>query len=1438
MPGIMFLLLTRQADANPTGLSVQSGTASLSINGSQLTVTAGNNAVLNWQSFNIASGETTIFSQPSAASIAWNHINDQNPSQIYGSLQANGVVVLLNSSGFYFGPNSFVSAAGLVVSTANYGPPQNAGGAWVFNGPPPLASIVNFGQIKIGHGGDCFLIADQVVNHGDIEAPGGNIGLAAGQTVTLSERPDGRGMSMKVKLPQGAVDNYGNLIADGGTISLHASVVNQDGLIQANSVQNKNGVIELVASDQLNLGVDSKILAQGDNSIGGSAGGNVMLKSQNSFSDATGSEISVAGGANGGNGGAVEISAPVMPAIHSVVDGRAQAGSTGGQLLLDPDYIILDTSGGDPAPDGTVGVGDSPGGTLYLNVNSVFLGFSAITLQANYDITVADYTRWNLSASTGQTAGKLVLEAGGNIMLGTASAISDANSWSMQLFAGVTDFLHQTVQPGLGSISLDSSQDSYPSYLRTASGAISLVAGSDITLGLGYVNTTAGGSISAHALLGNIDTGAVNRGYSFRSAASASQGYYVRSYVGGISTLAGGDVNLTAGGNVTSLLPSMDGYYYDGTLVDTQGSVDGTPGSGAYGNQPGQRGDVNIVAGGNVIGHYLVANGTGNIFAGVTMGTDGNPVKDASGNYVLGGAGSAGTDSTSHGLALSLISGGWNVDATRNIYLQEVRNPNGIFNTSGYNDNVPPNSLHAFDYAPSDFVNLTAGNLVQLGSPVLPRDRTDEMNIPVIYPSILSINAGAGGVILNGDSVFNQLVLFPSPQGSLTINTTGGGGLISTMPTLAGAPQIFNLVVSDSGSSQYTLNTYFGIQAGIVDHAPTPIHLGHPTAIKLNISGNMSLVSLIVPEAAQINVVGDMNNCRFQGMNLNTADTTSITVGQNAKINMENSGILNPATDGSLKIGGDINNRSAFTSVDLSKLNVAVPDLSVLSRAYGNVIGSTAIDAITLASSFFYNPDTKEFTYQNITLPGVTLGGILRLLQNLTVAVIGPNGKPALDINGNPITQKVAVIDAATANALLAEYNRQGPVPSDNGGYVIGGGGKFQVDAKSMDLGTTAGIQSKGVAFYGVNGVYPLASLFSLGADIGIKLSGDLTMYSSAIATLNGSSISINAGGNVNVGSSAFTVKALGTRGIFTTGLGDVSAIADGNINVNGSRIAAYNGGDVTVESLNGDVNAGTGGSGFVVVNAYSVKGGKVTSSQFTIPGSGILATTFPREAGRVVGNILVEAPNGNVNASAGGIVQLPLNGVNTADSMVEVLAGLELRDSSGHALSAADIASGTPVEVSAGKNIDASGSGVVGSTVKLKATGSVTGVIFARDNLDISAQQNVNVTALASGQASISAGGSISGTIIGVGGVSASGSSIDANLESNAGISGETSGSKGMGQGSAAAATSVAASANEAGPTAAKTDSNTEEDPSKKKKNISLARKVSRVTVLLPAKN
>ena len=87
----------------------------------------------------------------------------------------------------------------------------------------------------------------------------------------------------------------------------------------------------------------------------------------------------------------------------------------------------------------------------------------------------------------------------------------------MTLDAGY-NFANNTVQSGVGNIYLNGGPDGdgVGGSIQTAQlGAINLVAGQDITVGSGYVITTGGGSINAHALAGNIDTGSDAQGYHF-----------------------------------------------------------------------------------------------------------------------------------------------------------------------------------------------------------------------------------------------------------------------------------------------------------------------------------------------------------------------------------------------------------------------------------------------------------------------------------------------------------------------------------------------------------------------------------------------------------------------------------------------------------------------------------------------------------------------------------------------------------------------------------------------------------------------------------------------------------------------------------------------------------------------------------------------------------
>jgi len=177
----LWLTLTGgNAQANPQGMTVVSGSAHPVQQGNTLQITTSQNAVLQWSSFDIAAGETTLFQQPSATSIVFNNIRNANPSTIFGSLRANGIVVLQNANGFYFGPNAFVQAGGLVVTTAAINPWASGGGVgWSFDGPPATSPIVNYGTLQTASGGSLFLIGKEIENNGKISAPGGTAALVA-----------------------------------------------------------------------------------------------------------------------------------------------------------------------------------------------------------------------------------------------------------------------------------------------------------------------------------------------------------------------------------------------------------------------------------------------------------------------------------------------------------------------------------------------------------------------------------------------------------------------------------------------------------------------------------------------------------------------------------------------------------------------------------------------------------------------------------------------------------------------------------------------------------------------------------------------------------------------------------------------------------------------------------------------------------------------------------------------------------------------------------------------------------------------------------------------------------------------------------------------------------------------------------------------------------
>ena len=301
------------AVAGPNGGTVVGGSATIQGQGSAaVTINqSSQNAIINWQTFNIGHGETTTFNQPNSASTALNRvIGGQGPSFLDGTLTANGRVFIVNGDGILFGAHSSINTAGFLATTNDIRNEDFMAGKYNFNIPGlPNASIVNLGTITATSGGFAALVAPGVRNSGTITATLGTVSLAAGnaftldfygdQLITLAVNDQIAGAVKDVQTGQtlkSLVSNTGKLSANGGRVELTAaaaravvdSVINNTGVIEANSIGTKNGMIVLSAATGASkpagaptqmVKLSGKISAAGKDK--GTKGGTVVVTGEN-----------------------------------------------------------------------------------------------------------------------------------------------------------------------------------------------------------------------------------------------------------------------------------------------------------------------------------------------------------------------------------------------------------------------------------------------------------------------------------------------------------------------------------------------------------------------------------------------------------------------------------------------------------------------------------------------------------------------------------------------------------------------------------------------------------------------------------------------------------------------------------------------------------------------------------------------------------------------------------------------------------------------------------------------------------------------------------------------------------------------------------------------------------------------------------------------------
>ena len=182
------LLLPNWGYALPQGGQVVSGSGSIgSPGGGAMDITGnGGNLAIDWDSFNIAQGETVNFKNMQAV---LNYVTGSQRSEIFGKLNGNGAhVFLLNPNGILFGAAAEVNVGSLTASTRSLPEEARKG----FNGT--LGNLDADGISKIQ--------AD-IVNLGTIAADainfeGNNISIIKADTLQIQGGDLGK-VSLKAK---------------------------------------------------------------------------------------------------------------------------------------------------------------------------------------------------------------------------------------------------------------------------------------------------------------------------------------------------------------------------------------------------------------------------------------------------------------------------------------------------------------------------------------------------------------------------------------------------------------------------------------------------------------------------------------------------------------------------------------------------------------------------------------------------------------------------------------------------------------------------------------------------------------------------------------------------------------------------------------------------------------------------------------------------------------------------------------------------------------------------------------------------------------------------------------------------------------------------------------------------------------------------------------
>ncbi len=1077
--------------ANPTGPQVVNGAATFNQAGKLLTVTNSNGAIINWNSFSIGAGEATRFNQASASSSVLNRVLANDPSVLLGTLSSNGRVWLVNPAGILVGQGARIDVGGFIASTLAVKNEDFLAGRLSFQATPNAGKLENSGTISTPFGGSVYLVAPTVSNSGLINAPNGEVILAAGQAVQLLDTGT-PGVKAQITGSAETATNLGQILAEAGRIGLAAAFVRNSGELNASSVVREGGRIFLRASQDAYVDGAGRIVTTGTkggaievlgsrvavmddaqlDASGQSGGGSVLVggdyqgknpavqNSQITYfgpaasikADATETgdggkvvvwaddttraygNISVRGGAGGGNGGFVETSGRKFLDATRAPDLSAPAGRPG-EWLLDPDSIIISSmygssyiTGSSPfQPSGGYGTSylqDTVlrnalgyGGTVTVDTTSSGTGTGNITVYGSTDTYPANLAAISVGPGTGGGGGTLNLLASNDITIN--SSITSAG------YPLAMNFVADQTHTGGGTTGYGGVITIGPNVSLMANNAsISMSAARGISIGSGStISTGTGGGWADLTFAAN--------------AANTSAGYFSMSPTS--TLISAKNVSITAGD-----------AYLDGTIqrvqsnpavgtstlaVNAAGSATvhygakilGAPGGSAYGL------NVNIAAGGGTLAMYGgIATYGGDALLKGSMGVAlGDGTNFAYVNATTSNIGS-GADSAPGGrIVVDAGTGVLTMNAQSHL---ETSSQAHLLDANGNSTGFPAIGIKAGD------VNIAAGASIKLNYTSGTAYGGGDLGfIPTSTGAIGLGNYGGGSFTLDNGELSR---LFLPAAGASNCGTAEQGcriwiGNLGTAPDplMGTLPLTYQPIIADQAN--FTLN---GTTA-----MPKRVQLS--TNGSINDAGTGAVGGYYGAQAGHLGISG--------GAGIGTSDADGFSFIANSAGFTSSAGPVLATSLGT----GELALRRVMAAGDaIMKVNGAVTVLPYFSgqieavagsftlSASGNITLANAGQSYTLASSAYGSSAT--FTETPPSTASITAGNLNLTSQSGNIGMVGiqtVSGVANLTANG---AGGISFADAS----LFAGGSINMSAPNGTLGFVGSAGGSFVVSGGPMTL--------------------------------------------------------------------------------------------------------------------------------------------------------------------------------------------------------------------------------------------------------------------------------------------------------------------------------------------------------------------------------------------------